>query len=166
VTFNDFDDDDLATIQSELTELAGERGVPFGEIQVVQDFESGQLEMKAVVQSDPLLDDGANAEHRRTIVRVTVFTDSLKSDDSDGDSIWVEQVYAIPSKHANFFPVPEEYGDTVRIGFHWELDRETLTPRCCGINDLLRLHYVSVMPNEDLLAFIECCSEVAEGWCQ
>ncbi len=162
--FHALDDNDLTTIQSELTKLAGERGVPFGEIQVVQSSETSLLEMKAVVQSDPLLDDGRNAEHRRTTVSVTVFTDGLTNDDAEGDSIWVEQTFDLASEHANFFPVPDEYGDTVKIGFHWELDRETLVVRCCGINDQLKLHYVSVMPNEDLLAFIECCSEVGERW--
>jgi hypothetical protein len=161
MTFDEFDDDDLATIRQQLEQLVQERGVPFAEIQVTQSLESSLLEATAIGTSDPFLDSTGNAAHRQIRISVTMFTESPET---DRDVLWGRMSYSVETAHSDFFPVSDEYGDHITIQFNWEFDRETLEHRSAEVRDRGSLHCVSVLPNPQFVAFVECCSEVAEEW--
>jgi hypothetical protein len=161
MTFDELSNDDLALFQRQLEQLVQERSLPFGEIRVTQSPDSTLIEVTGVVVSDPFLDSFGNAAHRRIKVSVTMFADSPES---DREVLWGRMWYSVEKGHSNFFPVPDEYGETVTIRFNWEFDRETLEPSAAEVRDRESVHYVSVLPNENFVAFIKCCSEVAEEW--
>ena len=161
MTFNELSDDDLAHFQQQLEQRVQEQALPFGEIRVTRLPDSELLEATAVVVSDPFLDSSGNAAHRRIHMSVTMFT---VSPETDREVLWGRLWYSVEKGHSNFFPVPDEYGDSVTIQFNWEFDRETLEPRAAEVRDRDSVHFASVLPNPHFAALIECCSEVAEDW--
>lgn len=157
--FEAVDDKDLATIRDQLEAAVRDRGLPLSEIAVKLDAEAGLLEVAAKLLSDPLLNDSGNAAHRTTTLAVRLFCDS---EDTGREALWGRIRYSVSRDHANFFPVPAEYGDDVAIEFGWQFDRETLKSGAAEVRDRGSLHYVSVLPNDQLVGFVECCSEIGE----
>ena len=161
MTFDELNDVDLLRIQRELEQKVHERGLAFGKIAVKQSAETGSIEATALVLSDPFLESAPYAVHHRILVEVTMF---IESQETDRQVLWGRIWYSVEREHSYFFPVPKEYGDHVTIHFNWEFDRETLQHGVGEVRDRDSVHFVSVLPNEQLKGFVECCSDVAERW--
>lgn len=161
MTFDEFDDSAIEMIRNELEEQTHLRSLQLDRILVSQCLRTGLLDITAIALSDPFLESSGNWKQRCIRFLVRVFTDS---EETESEVLWGRVEYSVDREHANFFPVPEEYGKHVTIVFGWEFDRKTLEYRAASVKDRDILHYVSVLPNDDLVAFIECCSQVAERW--
>jgi hypothetical protein len=161
MTFNEFSDSEIEMIRNQLAEEIARRGMQIDEILVSQCVRTGLLDISAVALTDPYLETSGNWAHRRIRFEVTVFTDS---EETECEVLCGRVEYSVDREHSNFFPVLEEYGERVTIVFGWEFDRNTLEHRAASVTDRDMLHYVSVLPNQDFIDFIRCCSEVVEQW--
>jgi hypothetical protein len=161
MTFGNLGATQLRAFQGELETEVRRLELPLAEIRVQCLDDQSVIEAIASVVSDRWLNSAGNAAHRTIRVAARMF---LESELDDREIIWGKIVYSVPRDHSNFFPVPEEYGTEVTLEFNWEFDRETLQVGAAELRDCLRLHLVSVLPNDTMTGFIECCSVVGERW--
>lgn len=151
----------LARLRDRLVRAVIERDLQITDIHVGIVPKESLLEVTGEVVSDPLLNSAGNALHRRISIAVRMFSES---ENTGKEVIWGRIRYSVERDFSNFFPVPEEYGEEVKIEFNWEFDRETLEHGAAELRDCNRLHYVSVRPNNQLTEFVQCCSAVVEQW--
>lgn len=159
MNFDDMSDEALATLRNRLVSEVVDRNLQLTDIDVAFLPEQKVLEVTAKVACDPLLDSAGNASHRRINIAVRMFTES---EDTGRETIWGRISYSVEKDYSNFFPVPEEYGEEVKVEFNWEFDRETLEHGAAELRDCDRVHYVSALPNQQLVTFVTCCSETVE----
>lgn len=129
MTFEDFDDSEIEMIRNEIEEQTHLRSLQLDRIQVSQCLRTGLLDITANAISDPFLESFGTWDHRCIRFQVRVFTDS---EDTESEVLWGRVEYTVDREHANFFPVPEEYGKHVTIVFGWEFDRKSpMFPDLC-----------------------------------
>jgi hypothetical protein len=126
------------------------------------DDANDEVRVQAIVTVDPAL-SGGNVAHREITILVRLFT---LGEDEDQPVISASIQYAVAKEFSNFFPVPAEYGQQVRVGFSWEFDRYTLKFGAAELRDRESVHFVSVSPNDYLIEFVRCCSSCVEQHCR
>lgn len=161
MTFHDLSDTERRAFQAELETEVRELELPLTDIRVQCLYDQSVIEATAIIVSDRWLNSAGNAAHRTIRVAARMF---LESELDDREIIGGQIVYSVPRDHGNFSPVPEEYGPEVTLEFNWEFDRETLQVGAAELRDCRRLHYISVLPNDIVTGFINCCSAVCERW--
>jgi len=119
------------------------------------------VEIRMTLPADPMLPavPGRTCDRRRNLLVRAV----VESEDSGRPVVWCEVEYSVGRGSSFFSPVPAEYGDRVSIRFGWEFDLPSLTPGYADVRDRQSVHYVSVLPSEDVRLVVQTVWGVLGG---
>ncbi len=158
----DLTDKDLEYMTRELEEDFQMRGVHVTNLSVSAPSEFNHIEATGILVQDKLLPNipGQTCD-RRISFKISGL---VESPDTGEQVFWGELNYSVPSGQSFFSPVSPEYGSEIAIRFGWEFDAKTLQPSYASVWERNSVHYVSVLPSEELSIAMQCFAGLLKSW--
>ena len=158
----DLTDEDLEEMKRELQEDLQMRGIHVTDLSVSAPAEFNHIEATGTLVQDRRLPKIPG----QTCDRRISFTISglVESPDTGQQVYWGELNYSVPSGQSFFSPVSPEYGSEIAIRFGWEFDPKTFQPSYADVRERKSIHYVSVLPSEELSVAVQCFASVLNSW--